>query len=59
MVWLLANLKRPDASGQKILQDYPTLRQDDLHAAWEYARQRPEEIEDANAGREAEDSQRA
>ena len=39
----------------EILQGYPALRQDDLHAAWEYARQHPQEIEDASAGQEAQE----
>ena len=54
MVSLLVHLKRQGASHQEILQGYPTLRQDDLHAAWEYARPHPEEIEAASAGQEAE-----
>ncbi len=57
MVWLLVDLKRQGASDKEILQGYPTLTQDDWHAAWESARQHPEEIEDAGAGQEAEDSQ--
>jgi uncharacterized protein (DUF433 family) len=53
------HLNPQGASDQEILQGYPTLRQDDLHAAWEYARPHSQEIEDASAGKEAEDSQRA
>ncbi len=48
-----ADLKR--ASDQEILQGYPTLTQDDLHPAWEYARPHPQETEDASGGQEAED----
>ena len=55
MVWLLVDLKRQGASDQEILEGYPTLRQEDLNAAWEYARQHPDEIKDAIAGQEAED----
>ena len=58
MVWLLVDRKRQGASDQEILQGYPTLSQDDLHAAWEYARRHPQKIEDAIAGQEAEESQR-
>jgi uncharacterized protein (DUF433 family) len=49
MVWLLVALKRQGQTDAALLESYPGLTGADLAAAWQYARQHPEEIEEAIA----------
>jgi len=44
-VWLLEQARRLGASEVAILQDYPSLRAEDLASAWGYVRAYREEIE--------------
>ena len=44
-VWLLEQARRLGASEAELLQDYPTLRAEDLVQAWAYVRSHPAEIE--------------
>lgn len=44
-VWALVQLRRLGASEAEILQDYPTLRAEDLTNAWAYARLHSDQIE--------------
>lgn len=44
-VWLLEQARRLGASGSALLDAYPTLRSEDLHNAWAYARLHAEEID--------------
>jgi len=44
-VWLLEQARRLGASEVAILQDYPSLRAEDLASAWGYVRAHREEIE--------------
>lgn len=48
-VWLLYSLRQQGAPDSELLENYPSLSQEDLDAAWEYQRRRPEEIEQALA----------
>lgn len=44
-VWLLVQSRRLGASEADLLRAYPTLRAQDLVAAWDYWRSHPAEIE--------------
>jgi len=44
-VWLLVQLRRLGMSEAELLQNYPSLRAEDLTNAWAYARQHREEID--------------
>lgn len=44
-VWTLVQARRLGASEASLLENYPTLRAEDLANAWSYARAHPEEIE--------------
>jgi uncharacterized protein (DUF433 family) len=44
-VWVLEQARRQGASDAEILQDYPSLRAEDLASAWAYVRAHREEIE--------------
>jgi len=44
-VWILAQMRRQGVSEADILRSYPTLRAEDLAAAWAYARVHRSEIE--------------
>ena len=44
-VWVLEQSRRLAISESDILQDYPSITHDELHAAWEYARDNAAEIE--------------
>jgi uncharacterized protein (DUF433 family) len=44
-IWLLVQLRQLGMAEAELLQDYPTLREDDLANAWAYARQHREELE--------------
>lgn len=55
MVWLLVAMRQAGMSEEEILYNYPTLRQEELAAAWEYYRRNPQEIDDAIANQEVED----
>jgi uncharacterized protein (DUF433 family) len=44
-VWTLVQARRLGATEAELLQDYPTLRAEDLANAWAYARAHAEEIE--------------
>jgi uncharacterized protein (DUF433 family) len=55
MVWLLNSLKEKGLTEQQILDNYPSLTRADLAAAWEYARQNLQEIEQAIRANEEED----
>jgi uncharacterized protein (DUF433 family) len=46
-VWMLVEARRLGRSDEQLLQDYPTLTQNDLSAAWAYFTAHPEEIETA------------
>ena len=48
-VWMLWRLKELGRTEPQLLDDYPDLTAGDLAAAWDYARQRPDEIRDAIA----------
>jgi uncharacterized protein (DUF433 family) len=52
MVWLLASERRAGRSDSDILKRYPSLTTNDLAAVWEYARQHPDEIDEAIANQE-------
>jgi uncharacterized protein (DUF433 family) len=45
-VWLLIEWRRLGQSDLELLEAYPTLRQQDLDAAWEYCRDHSAEIEE-------------
>ncbi len=47
MVWLLVALRRQGMTDAKLIDNYPGLNENDLAAAWEYARLHPAEIEGA------------
>ena len=47
MVWLLVAFKRQGMTDAELVENYPGLTDDDLAAAWEYARLHPAEIEEA------------
>jgi uncharacterized protein (DUF433 family) len=55
MVWLLNSLRKKGLTEQQILYSYPSLTHVDLAAAREYARQNPQEIEDAIRANEEND----
>ena len=55
MAWLLCSLKKKGLTEQQILYNYPSLTQMDLAAAWEHARQNPQEIEEAIRANEEDD----
>ena len=44
-VWVLAECKRLGMSDQEIWEDYPSITQADLNAAWEYVVDHRDEIE--------------
>lgn len=46
-VWLLVTMRRHGLSEADILQNYPTLRAEDLANAWAYAQLHNDEIEQA------------
>jgi uncharacterized protein (DUF433 family) len=46
-VWVLANYRRLGGDDASILRAYPTLNKADLEAAWAYAAQNEEEIDQA------------
>jgi uncharacterized protein (DUF433 family) len=46
-VWLLAFYRRGGWSEERVLDNYPSLTQTDLAAAWEYEQQHPREIDRA------------
>jgi uncharacterized protein (DUF433 family) len=46
-VWVLEQARRLGAADKEILQDYPSLAQGDLAAAWEYVETHHAEIERA------------
>ena len=46
-VWLLVQARRLGASEGSLLENYPSLRAEDLTNAWAYARAYPDEIEGA------------
>jgi uncharacterized protein (DUF433 family) len=46
-VWMLEDARRSGVSDDELLQDYPSLRAEDLSAAWVYIAMYPEEIEKA------------
>jgi uncharacterized protein (DUF433 family) len=52
MVWLLVAMKQAGQSDEEILRGYPTLKDADLAAAWEYYRQNQAEIDQAIASQE-------
>ncbi len=43
-VWLLVRQQELGLTDQEILSDYPTLREEDLHNAWNYYRAHKNEI---------------
>ena len=43
-VWLLVRQKQLGITDTEILSDYPTLREEDLHNAWNYYRSHNNEI---------------
>ena len=43
-VWLLVRQKQLDIADTEILSDYPTLREEDLHNAWNFYRAHNNEI---------------
>ena len=44
-VWVLEQMRRQGVSEADVLRSYPTLRAEDLAAAWAYVRVHPAEIE--------------
>lgn len=44
-VWVLEDLRRGGIDDNRILQNYPHLAPEDLHAAWDYVARNPDEIE--------------
>jgi uncharacterized protein (DUF433 family) len=46
-VWVLVGYRRFGKSDQALLRDYPSIAQADLDAAWQYAADHPEEIDQA------------
>lgn len=44
-VWLLVAMRHDGASDANLLENYPSLRADDLAAAWSYYERFPNEIE--------------
>jgi len=46
-VWVLVGYRQLGGSDSKLLRDYPSLTQEDLSAAWEYAAAHAEEIDQA------------
>jgi uncharacterized protein (DUF433 family) len=52
-VWVLEQGRRLGTSEADLLRSYPTLRAEDIAAAWAYARSHREEIENAISENEA------
>jgi uncharacterized protein (DUF433 family) len=52
-VWLLVQARRLGSSDAELLRSYPTLRAEDLAAAWAYARVHSAEINQQIADNEA------
>jgi uncharacterized protein (DUF433 family) len=46
-VWMMVELKKQNASEQRILNAFPDLTREDLEAAWNYYRNHSAEIESA------------
>jgi uncharacterized protein (DUF433 family) len=44
-VWILEQARRQGIPESELLNDYPTLRPQDLESAWVYAQAHPEEID--------------
>ena len=51
-VWLLVQSRQLGASDEEILEDYPTLSQDDLDNAWAYYKLHQAEIDQQIASQE-------
>jgi type III restriction enzyme len=56
MVWLLVSMKRQGMTEAEFLHHDPSLTAEDLAAAWEYYRQHRQEVEEAIAANEGEDT---
>ncbi len=54
-VWGLVQYRQMGLTEARILEHYPTITLDDLHAAWEYAASHSEEIAEAIRKNEAVD----
>lgn len=59
MVWLLVSLMRQGMPDGEILANYPTLKTPDLDAARQYARQHPDESEEAIDASDCDENERA
>jgi len=54
-VWTLVSLRSQGAKDRELLEDYPSLHQTDLEAAWIYYQQHQDEIDRAIALQDDED----
>jgi len=54
-VWTLVSLRSQGAKDKELLEDYPSLHQTDLEAAWIYYQQHQDEIDRAIALQDDED----
>ncbi|MDM8558471.1 DUF433 domain-containing protein [Candidatus Parabeggiatoa sp. HSG14] len=54
-VWTLVSLRSQGATNKEIIEDYPSLHQTDLEAAWAYYQQHKDEIDHAIAIQDDED----
>jgi len=54
-VWTLVSLRSQGATDKELIEDYPSLNQTDLEAAWTYYQQHKDEIDHAIAIQDDED----
>ena len=54
-IWTLVELRKQGRTEQQLVEDFPGLTRDDLHAAWEYYRSHTAEIDEAIAAEARED----
>src|SRR5687768_4497871 len=54
-VWTLVELRKQGRTDEQLVEDFPGLTRDDLHAAWDYYRRHAAEIDEAIAAEARED----